>query len=37
VDKIRDVLGWSAALTLPDAIDSALAWARRRHEVLGYP
>ena len=37
VDKARDVLGWSSALTLRDAIESALAWARRRHDVLGYP
>ena len=37
VDKARDVLGWSSSLTLPDAIESALAWARRRHEILGYP
>jgi UDP-glucose 4-epimerase len=36
-DKARDVLGWSSALTLPDAIDSALAWARRRNQILGYP
>ena len=37
VDKARDVLGWSSELTLEDAIASALAWGRRRQEVLGYP
>ncbi|NUR09752.1 MAG: UDP-glucose 4-epimerase GalE [Nocardioidaceae bacterium] len=37
VDKVADVLGWRSALTLEDGIESALAWARRRHEVLGYP
>jgi UDP-glucose 4-epimerase len=36
VDKARDVLGWSSELSLEDAIGSALAWAERRHEVLGY-
>jgi UDP-glucose 4-epimerase len=36
VDKARDVLGWTASLTLDDAIGSALAWGRRRQEVLGY-
>lgn len=37
VDKAREVLGWSAKLTLEDAIASALAWGERRHQVLGYP
>jgi UDP-glucose 4-epimerase len=36
VDKARDVLGWSSQLTLEDAIASALAWGRKRKEVLGY-
>ena len=36
VDKAREVLGWEAEHTLDDAIASALAWAERRHEVLGY-
>ncbi len=36
VDKARDVLGWTARLTVADGVESALAWARRRHEVLGY-
>lgn len=37
VDKARRVLGWSSELSLEEAIRSALAWADRRHEVLGYP
>ncbi len=36
VDKARDVLGWASSLTIDDAIDSALAWARKRKEILGY-
>jgi UDP-glucose 4-epimerase len=36
VDKARDLLGWSSELTLEDGIASALAWGRRRPEVLGY-
>ena len=36
VDKARDVLGWTASLTIQDAIDSALAWGRKRKSVLGY-
>jgi UDP-glucose 4-epimerase len=36
VDKAREMLGWSSELTLEDGIASALAWGRRRHEVLGY-
>ncbi len=36
VDKARDVLGWTASLTLDEAIASALAWSDRRREVLGY-
>jgi UDP-glucose 4-epimerase len=36
VDKARDVLGWTAGLTIDDGIASALAWGRRRKEVLGY-
>lgn len=37
VDKAKRLLGWSAELDLRDGIASALAWAERRHEVLGYP
>ncbi len=36
VDKARDVLGWTSSLTIEDAIDSALQWAKRRKAVLGY-
>ncbi len=36
VDKAREVLGWTADLTIDDAIDSALAWGRKRKEILGY-
>jgi UDP-glucose 4-epimerase len=36
VDKARDVLGWTASLTIDDAIDSALAWGRKRKSILGY-
>ena len=36
VDKVHRVLGWSTELGIEDAIGSALAWGRRRKEVLGY-
>ena len=36
VDKARDLLGWTAELTLDDAIASALAWGEKRQEILGY-
>ena len=36
VDKARDVLGWTASLSIDDAIASALAWGKKRHEILGY-
>jgi UDP-glucose 4-epimerase len=36
VDKARDVLDWSAGLTVADGVESALAWMRRRRDVLGY-
>jgi UDP-glucose 4-epimerase len=36
VDKARDVLGWSSSLTIDDAISSALAWGRKRKEILGF-
>jgi UDP-glucose 4-epimerase len=36
VDKAREVLGWTASLTIEDAIASALAWGRKRREILGY-
>jgi UDP-glucose 4-epimerase len=37
VDKAREVMGWTSALTLDDGIASALAWFERREEILGYP
>ncbi|KAJ1684119.1 hypothetical protein LUZ63_020688 [Rhynchospora breviuscula] len=36
VDKIRDVIGWEARLSVKEAIASALAWADKRESVLGY-
>jgi UDP-glucose 4-epimerase len=36
VDKARNVLGWSSSLTIDDAISSALAWGRKRKEILGF-
>ncbi len=36
VDRIRELLGWSAESTLDDAISSALQWAAKRSAVLGY-
>ncbi len=36
VDKARDLLEWTAELTLADGIESALAWNARRAGVLGY-
>ncbi len=36
VDKARDVLGWTASLSIEDAIGSALAWGKKRKSVLGY-
>ena len=36
VDKARAVLGWSAQSSLAEGVDSALRWAARRSQVLGY-
>jgi UDP-glucose 4-epimerase len=36
VDKARDVLGWTASLSIEDAIGSALAWGRKRKSILGH-
>ncbi|CAN5633157.1 UDP-glucose 4-epimerase GalE [soil metagenome] len=36
VDKARRLLGWSAELSIDDAIAAALAWADKRQEILGY-
>jgi UDP-glucose 4-epimerase len=37
VDKIARLIGWRAQESLEDGIATALAWADRRAEVLGYP
>ncbi len=36
VDRARDLLRWETELSLDEAIASALAWAEKRFEVLGY-
>ena len=36
VDRARELLDWHTELTLDEAIASALAWADRRQDVLGY-
>ncbi len=36
VDRSRELLQWSAELSLDEAIASALAWGERRRDVLGY-
>lgn len=36
VDRAFQLLGWRSQLSLDDAIESALAWGRRRKEILGY-
>jgi UDP-glucose 4-epimerase len=36
VDRSRELLDWQTELTLDDGIASALAWADKRHEILGY-
>jgi UDP-glucose 4-epimerase len=35
-DRAAELLDWRTELTVDEAIASALAWADRRHEVLGY-
>jgi UDP-glucose 4-epimerase len=37
VDRARELLGWSAKLSVADGVDSALRWSERRPEILGYP
>jgi UDP-glucose 4-epimerase len=37
VDRARELLGWSAKLSVAEGVDSALRWSARRREVLGYP
>jgi UDP-glucose 4-epimerase len=36
VDRSRELLGWQTELGIDEAITSALAWADRRQDVLGY-
>jgi len=36
VDRSAELLGWSAALSLDEAIASSLAWGEKRQEILGY-
>lgn len=36
VDKAHELLGWRSALTIDDAIASALAWGKKRKQILGY-
>ncbi|WP_205474121.1 UDP-glucose 4-epimerase GalE [Nocardioides sp. SYSU D00038] len=36
VDRAVELFGWRSELSIEDAIRSALAWADRRQEVLGY-
>jgi len=36
VDRSGELLGWHTELSIDDAIASALAWADRRQDVLGY-
>jgi UDP-glucose 4-epimerase len=36
VDRAHELLGWKTELSLDEAIASALAWGRKRREVLGY-
>jgi UDP-glucose 4-epimerase len=36
VDRAARLMDWRSELSIDDAISSALAWAERRHEVLGY-
>ncbi|WP_370249903.1 UDP-glucose 4-epimerase GalE [Nocardioides sp.] len=36
VDKAARLLDWRTELSIPDAIAAALAWAEKRHEILGY-
>ena len=37
VDRARRWLGWSAQHSLEEGVASAVAWAERREQVLGYP
>lgn len=35
-DRARDLLGWQTELSMDEAIESSLAWAAKRKDVLGY-
>lgn len=35
-DRARDLLGWQTELSMDEAIESSLAWAAKRQDVLGY-
>jgi len=37
VDRASRLLDWQTRLSLEEGIESALAWGRRRKDVLGYP
>ena len=36
VDRAASLLDWRAELSIDEAIASALAWAEKRQEILGY-
>ena len=36
VRRVWDILGWKAEHSIDEAIDSALAWGRKRKSILGY-
>jgi len=36
VARVSDLLGWKAEHSIDEAIDSALAWGRKRKTILGY-
>jgi UDP-glucose 4-epimerase len=36
VDRSHELLDWRTEFSLDEAIASSLAWADKRHEVLGY-
>lgn len=37
VDRVADILGWKAELSIDEGVASALDWGRKRGAVLGYP
>jgi len=36
VDRVTELLGWKAEFGIDEGIESALAWGRKRKEILGY-